>query len=143
MNADPVDQIKNEIALLQAELNRSHGLRRQIEDKMNEAACLTSNHLFIAVVNGREAKACGVSKEYPTRLFRLIFSTTGDGVIRCKKNFERGSAEFSLVVGGSISFTIKDDDLEDGELHFVIRAFASMNEACLWSNDQTATHINR
>ena len=143
MYLDPINQTKEEISLLKVELDRSLDIRKRMERKMNDLACLTSDHLFVAVVNGKESRTCGVAKECVTRLFHLIFTTTGDGVIRCKKRFENGSAEFFLVVGGSISFTVKDDDFEDGEHHFLIRAFSSMQEACSWATEQTAVHINR
>lgn len=139
---DPIQQLKRELAQIQVQIDASRDLTKRRQEKMNQLALLTADKLFIAVDNGSDVIICGVSKECPSQAFRLHFTPTKDRIARIQRNLESGSVSFSLAVGGSLSFTVTEYDLEDKETSFVIRAFASVADADDWANQRKAERVN-
>jgi hypothetical protein len=140
---DPIEKLKREIAQVQVQIDASRNLTKQRQEKMNQLALLTADQLFIAVDNGSDVVVCGVSNECPSQAFRLHFTPTKDRIARIQRNLESGSVSFSLAVGGSLSFTVTEYDLEDKETSFVIRTFASVADADDWANQRKTERVNR
>ena len=137
------EKLKQELAQIQIQIDASHDLRKQRQEKMNQLALLTANRLFVAVDNGSDVIICGVSKEYSSQAFRLHFTATKERTVRVQRNLESGSISFFLAVGGSLSFTVTEYDLEDKSTSFVMKAFASITDADNWASQREMERINR